>query len=392
MSQKRNITLFYWINFFQACLFKIPIWYFFFVNFLNFWIGDAILINTFSWLVSLFFEVHSWWWADRLWRKRVYILGLLFLLFWFSFYLWATQVYLFLISAWFIWLWYALTSWNLEALIHDWLEESWEVEKYNKIQSNQYIILFIWRAISSLIAGYLFIMNEYYPFIATIICYIIATLLIFFIRSPKQEISQEVNNFKHIKKALSFLLENKKQLYIIIFLWFIFSWIWNIYWFTYQPYLEFIWLNIKDIWIIYFFISIFSAFWSYIIKNIQDENNTFSIFNIMFLLLLLTSIMFSIFTNLMWLLPIIILSILFWFVMILWNNYLIKSSPKTHKSTILSIFSFAGSLWYFLFWSIAWYLVEIFSLENVYNVLPFIITIFFVINIFYFKKTKQIIA
>lgn len=389
MKLKNNIFLFYWINFFQACLFMIPIWYFFFVNFLHFWIWDAVLINTFSWLVSLLFEVHSWWWADRFWRKKVYIFGLFALLFWFSFYLWATDVYLFLISAWFIWLWFALTSWNLEALIHDGLEEKWEIHKYNKIQSNQYIILFSWRAISSLIAWYLYFYNEFYPFIATIICYVIATVLMLFIDSPKQEISHESSDFKHIKKALLFLVENKSQLYIIVFLWFLFSWIGNIYWFTYQPYLEYIWLNIKDIWIIYFFISAFSALWSYIIKKVQTEQNTFSIFNSMFVWLVIVSIMFSIFNNLMWLFPIVILSILFWFVMILGNNYLIKHSPKTHKSTILSIFSFAGSLWYFLFWSISGYLVEIFSLEIVYNVLPFLVLIVFVISVLYFKKIDR---
>lgn len=83
--------------------------------------------------------------------------------------------------------------------------------------------------------------------------------------------------------------------------------------------------------------------------------------------------MFSFVDNIFWLLPIILLSILFGFVMILWNTYLIKHSPKTHKSTILSIYSFAGSIWYFTFWTIAWYMVEYYTLSVVYSMLPFII-------------------
>lgn len=382
---KKNILLFYAINFFEACLFLIPIWYFFFVNYLNFWIGNAILINTISWLVTLLFEVHSWWWADRFWRKKIYIFWLLAWIIWFSFYLWATDLYLFLISAFFLWIWYALTSWNLEALIHDNLEEEWNVKEYDKIQSNQYITLFTWRALSSLLAWYLFFHNELYPIIASIICYIIAIILVFFIHSPKQELSQETTDSKHIKKALVFLSKKKKMLFMIIFWWLLFSWIANIYWFTYQPYLEQIWLDIKDVWIIYFFISAFSAFWSYIIKKMQDKVETFTILNFMFIWLIVVSFMFSIFDNLIWLLPIVLLSILFGFIMILWNTYLIKHSPKTHKSTILSIFSFAGSIWYFTFWTIAGYMAEIFTLETVYNVLPFIILVVFSLWMFYYK-------
>lgn len=48
MKLRNNIILFYAISFLQACIFYIPIRYFFFVNYHNFWIWDAILIETFS--------------------------------------------------------------------------------------------------------------------------------------------------------------------------------------------------------------------------------------------------------------------------------------------------------------------------------------------------------
>lgn len=386
MNLKKNILLYYAISFFNACLFMIPIRYFFFVNYLNFWIGEAILINTLSWLVSMFFEVHSWWWADRFWRKKLYIIWLLSVIFCFSFYLWATSFYLFVISSFFMWFWYALTSWNLEALIHDNLEEKWLEKEYDKIQSNSYIIMFSWRAISSLIAWYLFFYNPLYPFSATIICYAISLILIFFIHSPKQELSDEKGDTKHLKKAFVFLLENKNLLFVIVFLGFIFSWIWNIYWFTYQPYLENIWIKIKDIWIIYFFISAFSAFWSYIIKKLQSKLNIFTILTSMFVCLLIVSLMFSYFDNLFWILPILILCILFWFVMTIGNSYLIKYSPKTHKSTILSIFSLAGSIWYFAFWVTSGYIAQIFSLKILYNILPLLVFTVLLAYIFFFRQ------
>ncbi len=243
----------------------------------------------------------------------------------------------------------------------------------------------MWRAFSSFLAWYLFFYNELYPALATIICYLLAFLLIIFIKSPKQKISKEKTDFRHIKKAIFYLIKNKKMLFLILFLWFFFSWLANIYWFTYQPYLENLWVNIKNIWIIYFFISLFSAFWTYIIKKLENKIWVFSLVNFMFLWLILISFSFSFLENIFWLIPIFLLSILFGFVMTLWKVYLINNSLKTHKSTILSIFSLSYSIWYFFFWSISWYMIEIFSLKTVYNTLPFIIISIFIFWYFYYK-------
>lgn len=388
MNLKKNVYLFYAINFFQACIFAIPIRYFFFINYLHFWIGDAILIRTLSWLFELFFEVPSWWWADRYGRKKVFILWLFSLAFWFSFYLYSQDFYLFLFSSMFIWLWYSLTSWNLEALIHDNLEEDWKWAEYDKIQSNQYIFMYLWRATSSLVAGYLFFFWALFPYIATIICIVIATIFALLLHSPKQELSHETSDFNHLKKALVFLYARKNLVLVIFFLGFIISWFWNVYWFTYQPYLEKIWLDIKDIWIIYFFISLFSAIWSYIIKHIKIKIDTFSILRYMLWGLFLISLMFNYFDNLLWVIPILLLSVWFGFVMIVWNTYLIKVSPKTHKSTILSIFALSVSLWYFVLWTTAGYIAQAFSLEVLYTILPIILFSFLILFILLSRKLE----
>lgn len=179
------------------------------------------------------------------------------------------------------------------------------------------------------------------------------------------------------------------MLFIIIFLGFFFSWIWNIYWFTYQPYLEQIWINIKNMWIIYFFISLCSALGSFIIKKYIKKISSFSLLKLMFIILILISFMFRFFDNFFGIVPIILLSILFGFLMIFWNTYLIKKSPKTHKSTVLSIFSFAGSIWYFLFWSIAGYMIEFFTIDILYNFLPFFTISIFITCLFYLKQIKE---
>ena len=77
---------------------------------------------------------------------------------------------------------------------------------------------------------------------------------------------------------------------------------------------------------------------------------------------------------------IILISITFGFTMPLWNNYLIKNSPKTHKSTILSIYSFWITIWYISFAIPTWYLVDYIWLYKVYLWVIWLILITLIIH------------
>ncbi|MDD3303166.1 MAG: MFS transporter, partial [Candidatus Gracilibacteria bacterium] len=290
------------------------------------------------------------------------------------FYLFFDKTYFFILSALFVGFGYAVTSGNLEALIHDNLDELGKGHDYDKIQSNQSVFMYLGRASSSFFAGYLYFYSATLPYIATIICFIIATILVFFIHSPKQELSKETNNIAHMKKAFIFLSKNLKMLMIIMFVGFILSGIGNIYWFTYQPYLEKIGVDISNIGIIYFFVSLFSAIGSYFIKMIKIKYDTFEIIKYMLFMLFFISLMFHYIGNIFGVIPILTLSVGFGFITFLGNTYLIKQSPKTHKSTILSIFSLSVSLGYFIFGSVSGYIAQIYSLDFLYTLLPFVIS------------------
>lgn len=175
-------------------------------------------------------------------------------------------------------------------------------------------------------------------------------------------------------------------MYFIVLWWFIFAWFWDIYRFSYQEYLKNIWFHVKEYWMIYFFISLFSALWSYMVKKLQFKYSSFNILRSINFTLLVISILFIFFKNIYWIIPILILSVIFGFIMILWNNYLIENSPKTHKSTILSIFSFAVSLWYFTFSAIAWLFIDLYNLETVYFYIPLILGLIILIDYIYFRK------
>ena len=362
---KNNIYLFYIIEFLGACIFTTAIWTFFFISYLTFSFSTALVLTVLSWFISFIFEVPSGVWADKYWRKRMYFLWIFLIILGFSIWIFSKNIYLFVFSSSLNWIWFALISWNLEALIHDSLELQKKENKFKDIQANWYIAIFSWRALSSLLAWYLFVINPLFPVYGTIIAYILIFLLLFFINDKWQQKSKNSSLKNHMFTWFKLLIQDKFIFYFVIIITLISS-IWNIYWFTYQPYFKYIWISIENIWILFALTWFFSALWAHIIKKLQDKFNEKEIIFISLFLLLISAIwlqFFNIYWALFWL---IIISIMFGFIMSFWNNVLIKKSPKTHKSTILSIFSLFITIWYVIFSVWAWYILDYIWIEKLY--------------------------
>lgn len=119
----KNIKIYYLTSFLGALVFSTPIWSFFFTEHLHFSLGWAIFVTALIGFTTFLFEIPTGSWADRFGRKKLYITGLLIEMVGTSFYLWADNIPLFLLSAVISGLGYALMSGNIEALVHDQLEE-----------------------------------------------------------------------------------------------------------------------------------------------------------------------------------------------------------------------------------------------------------------------------
>ncbi len=386
----KNIKLFYTISFLNACIFTTSIWSFFFTKYLTFSFKTAMFIVVFSWIVSAIFEIPSWAWADRLWRKKMYFYGVFLIILSYSFWLFADTLYLFLISSLLCWIWFAITSWNIEALIHDSLEWKWVEARFKDIQANAHIFNFSWRFFSSVFAGYLFIMNPKLPIFVTILAYSIVFIILFFLKESSQELSHSKNTRTHIKEWLDFILKNDYIFYFISIVCCITS-IWNVYWFTYQLYFEQIGFSIENIWIVFAVIWLFSAVWAYIIKRLQNILSEKQIVLLMLLLLFVSEIFLQFFNAYLAILWAILIAIMHWFIKSFWNNVLIKRSPKTHKSTILSVFSLWITAWYWIFSIVSWFIVDCFWLKELYllNILLTIAVIMFSLIRLRKKKTHK---
>lgn len=384
---KKNINLFYIINFLQTFTFTTAIWTFFFTSYLTFSFWQALFLMTIVWIISAIFEVPSWAWADRFWRKKMYLLWNLFLVINLLFWVFSTSFFSFVIAWIFCWMWYAITSWNLEALIHDWLEENKNEKEFKNISSNSYIYIFLWRAFSASISGLLFVFHPLFPVYLTLLSVILIIIFSIFLNEPKQIISIHKDNLSHFKETVHYLSNNKIILVFIFIIW-ILSWIWNIYWYTQQLYFKDLWFSIEFIWITFTIWALFSALWSYIFKNISNYLNAKKILNIMFFLIFLASILFSLFTKIWAIFWLIINSIMFWFVMSFWNNFLIEKSLKNQKSTLLSIFSFAITIWYSFFNILISLFIWNIWLNNVYYISYILILILFLFSLLTFNRAK----
>lgn len=387
MHLRKNILLYYCITFFKAGAFTTATWTFFFTQYLEISFSWALFITVLPGVISLFFEVHSGIWADRFWRKKLFIFSLLLLFIWTSFYIFSTQIYHFVIASIILWIWFACNSWNIESLIHDNLEEQKNTTPitFKSISSHSYVIFFFTRAFSVLVWWYLFIISPVFPFLLNTIWFLIAFILAFFIYEPKQLLSKEKNSLSHLKTTFKYLKNNKNILYYIFISGFIFSGFWNIFWFTRQELLSQLSISITYISWIYIYCAIFSIAWAYYVKNILNNYVNYQVIRFFILSLFFTSILYASYSPIYIFIAMALGSIMFGMVTTVANDYIIGQAPKTHKSTLLSIFSLIVTFSYFFFWGITALLIYFQNLQTVYYIIPICLGIF----IFYDQTKKQ---
>lgn len=383
---KKTIYTFYWIRLFETFVFTTAIWSFFFTDYLHFTLGQAIFLITFSSIISAFFEVPSWAWADRFWRKKLFLIWTALVIIELIFWLFTKNFYFFILAEITAWIWSAIMSGNLEALVHDKLEEEWKEAEFKNITANSYSAIFIWRALASSVSGFLFILNPTLPILLTLVSYIIIFLLTLNLEEPKQVLSKHKDNFSHLKETLNFLKWQKVLVIFMLILWTL-SGLWNIYYFTQQPYYKWIWFQIEYIWLLFALWALFSAIWSNIFKKISNKLDDKQILNIMLFMIFWSSILFSLFSKIWAIIWLIIISIMFWFLMTFWNNYLIHRTPKNQKSTILSVFSLIITIWYSFFNIILSLIIDKIWIFNIYLVNIFLIILLIIFNLFTFNKS-----
>ncbi len=341
----KNTNLFYIIRFFETFVFTTAIWSFFFTSYHHFSFGQALFLITLWWITSLFFEIPSWTWADRFGRKKMYLIGTALLILDLVIWMMSDTYWIFIIS-WVIW-WVggAMISGNLEALIHDELEEKKEEKKFWNIVANSYSAIFIGRALASASSGFLFVIHPLLPILLTLISYSCIFIMASFLKEPRQILSEHKDTFSHLRETLHFLIK-ERELFSFVLLIALLSGLGNVYFFTQQPYFHMIGVPVEWIWFTFSVGAWISAIGAFLFKKLRGELSEYTILGIMIGCALIASILYMNFTlafSLVWL---IMLSLMFGYIMTLGNNSIVEKVPKHQKSTMLSVFSFLITIGY----------------------------------------------
>lgn len=386
MMITRNTNIYYILNF-LSWIFYIwtPIIILFYTQSVGLSLWWSIFLSTFSWLLSFFFEIPTGALVDIYGRKKTFIIGGFLSLVGMSIYLFTKDIYLLLGAITVLSFWQALTSGNIEWLLHDEYEILGKEKNFWDTMGHGMKFFFIGRGLSSLFSGILFTINPIFPFICSIVVQLISFFISFSLQDAwVQKKSKEKYIWKQIYKTFLTLWKKKDILYIIIFLTFISS-IGNIYWFSYQAFFNQIWLTSVEIGIVYFWINIISAVGWHSIPYILKKYNEISITVWLLLVTFITSLTFTynnFWINSFW---IVLNGLIGGYIMAIGNSYIANKVEKQQKTTALSIFSFTITLWYFIFSSPIGFFADIFSLKNVYICIPFIVLVA-ILGQFIYKK------
>lgn len=378
-----NIYLYYLIKFFWNFWLTVAIWTFFLTNYNTLNYSQAFFVMLLIWIISFLFEIPSWVWCDKFWRKKVYIYWIIMSIIWYYLWTFFWNFYIFIVAAILKWVWMAMNSWSIEAMVHDELTLRNNEKLYYKIQSNWHILMFIARFFWSILAWFLYLKSPQLPYELTIFLLFIELILASLIKSPRQDLCN-TNTFSHYKKSFNFFIENKVLWKIILFL-VLYCWFSNIYWFTYQIYFKNINLSIQTIWWIFAMAWLFSAIWSYVIKEIKEKLNDktiiltiFSLWSFAWILYLFQNIYISIF----W---VLISSIVAWMIVPFWNSIILQKAHKDNKSTLLSIFAAWITLSFWILNIIVWLLLDKINIIYIYFITVLFIILTWIISLIKIK-------
>jgi len=328
------------------------------------------------------FELPTWSVADRLGRKKSYIIWLILDIIWVSFYLFSNTFLLFLVSAFLIWLWLSLQSGSIEALLSD--NEKKSEKNFFAIWSG---LFYFARFISMLISWILFIIHPFLPFVLYLCILLLKLISVLFIDEKVFEKSKEKTNFKQIKSTFREIKSNSDLLFFLGLLMF-FVWAGNIFRITSQVILSDVWLNTSQIWYFYAVWALTSAISSYFVSKFKWNEIKF-LLN-MILSICVTIICFLTKNIIFILLGNLFMCVFFSYQMPLSLNYFWKKISSKNKATAFSIVSMWWTLGFVISSLYATFCLRYLNLEFYYiSVLILVIIVFIFWKLYYSKSLQE---
>ncbi len=387
----RNILLLFLSQWMKNFLLIMPVLVLFFTSH-GLTLSEVILLQAIFSVAVVFFEIPSWYYADKFKRKYSITTWFFFATLWLLMYALFQNFYGFLVWEIIMGFWYALISGADSAYLYDELEEIKQIDKYKKVEGSYQAVANFSEAIAALLAGFI----AAYSF-SLLIHLQIGVMLIGFVVSlflVEHKKNKKDNDIVSLSSVTHFLFTQKNNVkYLIIYAWILWASTLSFLWFSQTLWKE-SGLPLIYFWIVWAVLNMLvwiASMHAYRLEKILSFNQTLIFFTLLatglFILIWLT-------TNLYILL---LLSSWFWILRGL-NWPIIKHAinRQVHSSmraTVLSVKNFTFRGFFSIISPFLWYMTDFYSLQTTliisWCIFGTILTVSMLIVFTTYKNTKE---
>jgi hypothetical protein len=258
---KRNARLSLAISFLSDLTFILPIWMLFGVDELGLSLTTTTALFMAVWLVSGLLEIPTGALADRLGRKRLFLIGVALLALYPIGYIFELPLLTILVLSLLAGLGSALRSGTVVPLTYASykLENRSDAEYHNFLSTNN-TLLFIARALSGVAGGLLYAYDPHAPYMAILVVYLIIIAVGFFLVEVGERSTS--TNRVHISETIKALM-SKRLIIMLLGTYIAYQIVGEAIWTAYQPFFKADDLNATQIGTIFSAIAAFSALGAY---------------------------------------------------------------------------------------------------------------------------------
>lgn len=341
------------VNVCKWFLFTVAVIYLFF-NKYWLWEAELFIVQAVFAITVVFFEIPTWFIADKYWRKRsisiwLFISAVGFLMY----YLWSWFRW-FLIAEFLLAIGSCCKSWSDTSLIYDSLHQQGKTDDFKKASWLLSSISNWSEWIGWIVGWFIGMYSLEFPFLLDSAVVFIGFLVSLTIQEPSyHKFDHTESNIKQLTSVLRYAYTNKKIFWLIMFSWFMWALTLSMVWFS-QPFLTKNGVWPQYIWI-YRVVSNLAVGYFWLVAHKLESFRWSKQFTLVLILLsFVSTVGIGIYPHLI-MLP---LFLIFQFVRggsrIIVNDELHVQSASKMRATIQSIRSMFFRLCFAVFWPIAW--------------------------------------
>ncbi|MFK5883702.1 MAG: MFS transporter [Candidatus Izemoplasma sp.] len=384
---KRNIPLDYLYTFIKNVNVTHGLWLLF-LAFKGFSLFEIGIFEGVFHLTSLTMEVPTGLIADIYGRKLSRVLSILAYLIYIILMVYSADFGVIIIAFVFCGLSYTLESGAGDALVYDSLKNIGEEDKFMKVNGNKEVIYQVSSTIALFIGGYLALTNFELPFAVAFITFLVALLVIYFMKETLIEINPEQKSLKELLydqyvSSMKIILNNKRLLYLIIIAASVAAPVTTVFLYIafYFDELEYSRFLIGTILAGH---SIFSALGGYFAYTLEKKYQEKKI--LYFVPLFITLSFFLIQFEISLIISFVLLGFFDSLFYVVLADYINKQTPSKNRATVFSVFGMTFSIIMIIIFPVVGYIGETVNLKFALLILAIMVGVF---NIFLIVVLKR---